>query len=89
MRDTQVQDGIFDHRAHGHIARAKGRHHVGDVPHDEQLARFSAGDLLWDDPRIRAADPEHLGLLALFGQPDEPLPVGFKRTGGGRSIIYQ
>ena len=68
--DAQIERGELQRRRHAVIlaGRLVGRHQVGDVAHDEQLARHRREDRLRIDPAVAARHDHHLGVLAVRGQ---------------------
>ena len=70
MLDAQVEHGELDRRADAVelAARLVGRHQVGDVADDEQLARHGAEDRFGVDAAVAARDDHRLGRLPVGGQ---------------------
>ena len=68
--DAQVEHGELDGRADAVelAARLVGRHQVGDVADDEQLARHGAEDRFRIDAAVAAGDDHRLGALPVGGQ---------------------
>ena len=59
---------------------AERRDDVGNVAHDEQVAGPRAGQQLWDDAAVGAADEHHLGLLALARQLRQAVRLPFRKS---------
>ena len=70
MLDAQVEHGELDRRADAVelAARLVGRHQVGDVADDEQLARHGAEDRFRVDAAVAAGDDHRFGRLPVGGQ---------------------
>ena len=61
MLHLQHLDGVLDHRETGEVV---GREKVGDVAVHEDFAGLEVEDGGFGDPRVGAAEPEDLRLLA-------------------------
>ena len=68
--DAQIEHGELDGRADAVelAAGLVGRHQVGDVAHDEQLARHGAEDRFRIDAAVAARDDHRLGVLPVGSQ---------------------
>jgi hypothetical protein len=70
MRDLQIPHREFQ-RGTGAmviVVRRIGRHEIGDVADDEQLARLRVQQQRRIDPRVGARDHQDFGLLAVIHQ---------------------
>jgi hypothetical protein len=89
--DPQRADGEFERRGHA-VIRAVGRigrHQIGDVAHDEQLARPGVEDDFRRHPRVAAADDHDLGRLPALGQVAVAALLGRKPAGLERRIAVE
>jgi hypothetical protein len=60
--DSQMADGVLDDGARAEIA---GVQDIGNIPMDEDITRLQAENKSLGASRIRATDPENLGVLAI------------------------